>query len=246
MPSTSPHRSAAEASPRPRTDIGRRLAARREELGLTREDLAARSGAATSYIQYLEERPAAPDAATLQQMAAALETTVAELTGGTVDQPPGRGSALRDAELAELDEAECRALMSTHGVGRIGLLTPEGPAVIPVNYLVNGGEIAFRTALGKVPAFAAGSEVAFEVDHIDDVFSQGWSVLTVGVAHAVTDVDAVRRLEAQAPTRPWAGGQRDLWVVISPSRITGRRIVSPWSSSAPDGAEHDSAREPSD
>ncbi|MEU2156053.1 pyridoxamine 5'-phosphate oxidase family protein [Streptomyces sp. NPDC019396] len=215
-------------TPRPHTDFGRRLAARREDLGLTPEDVAARAGAATTYIQYLEERPAAPEAGTLRRIAAALETTVEELAGGTVDQPPGRGMALRDAGLAELDEAECRDLMSTHGVGRIGVLTPEGPAVVPVNYQTFGAEIAFRTTLGKVPAFAAGSEVAFEVDHIDDVFSQGWSVLVVGMARAVTDEAVVRRLEAEAHTSPWAGGERDLWLAVAPSRITGRRIVSTW------------------
>lgn len=227
MPSTTPRPSPQPPPHRPRTDFGRRLAARREDLGLTPEDVAERAGAATTYIQYLEERPAAPDAATLRRIAAALETTVDELAGGTVDQPPGRGTAMRDAGLAELDEAECRNLMSTHGVGRIGVLTPDGPAVVPVNYQTIDGEIAFRTALGTVPAFAAGSEVAFEVDHIDDVFSQGWSVLAVGTARAVTEEPMVRRLEAEAPTSPWAGGQRDLWLAITPSRITGRRIVSP-------------------
>ncbi|MFE3327039.1 helix-turn-helix domain-containing protein [Streptomyces sp. NPDC059176] len=229
MPSEPPRPSPQPLPHRPRTDFGRRLAARREDLGLSTEDVAARAGAATTYIQYLEERPAAPDAATLRRIAAALETTVDELSGGTADQPPGRGMALRDTGLAELDEAECRDLLSTHGVGRIGVLTPEGPAVVPVNYQTCEGEIAFRTALGTVPAFAAGSEVAFEVDRIDDVFSQGWSVLAVGTARAVTDESLIRRLEAEAPSSPWAGGERDLWVAITPSRITGRRIVSPWS-----------------
>ncbi|MER7814705.1 pyridoxamine 5'-phosphate oxidase family protein [Streptomyces sp. NPDC096153] len=225
MSGTSAPGSAAEPS-RSHTDIGRRLAGRREQLGLSREDVAERSGAAVTYVAYLEEQPAAPDTATLQQIAAALETTVAELTGGTADQPPGLGVALRDAGLAELDEAECRTLMSRHGVGRVGVLTPDGPAVVPVNYVVDGAEIAFRTALGKVPAFAAGSEVAFEVDRIDDAFSKGWSVLAVGTARAVTEEDAIRRLTELAPTAPWAGGARDLWVELSPSRITGRRIVA--------------------
>ncbi|MFD7611621.1 helix-turn-helix domain-containing protein [Streptomyces sp. NPDC059828] len=229
MPSTTPGASPQSPSQRPLTDFGRRLAARRENLGLTLEDVASRAGAATAYIQYLEERPAAPDASTLRRVAAALETTVEELSGATVDQPPGRGMALRDAGLAELDEAACLALMSTHGVGRIGVLTPDGPAVVPVNYQSIDGEIAFRTALGKVPAFAAGSEVAFEVDHIDDVFSQGWSVMAVGMARAVTEEPLIRRLESEAPTSPWAGGQRDLWLLITPSRLTGRRIVNPLS-----------------
>ncbi|MEU0398033.1 pyridoxamine 5'-phosphate oxidase family protein [Streptomyces sp. NPDC006208] len=68
--------------------------------------------------------------------------------------------------------------------------------------------------------------MAFEVDYIDDVFSQGWSVLVVGQARAATEDDAVRRLEAGARTLPWAGGQRALWLAIAPTRITGRRVVN--------------------
>ncbi|GBP99473.1 helix-turn-helix domain-containing protein [Streptomyces spongiicola] len=227
MPSTPAHGSGAAAPSHSRTDLGRRLAARREQLGLSRDDVAERSGAAASYVQYLEERPAAPDPAALRQIAAALETTVAELAGGKADQPPGPGAALRGAELAELDEAECRTLMAGHGVGRIGVLTPEGPAVVPVNYVVDGASVAFRTSLGKVPSFAAGNEIAFEVDRIDDAFSRGWSVLAVGRARAVTDEEAIRRLTGLAPTTPWAGGSRDLWIEFAPSRVTGRRIVAP-------------------
>ncbi|WP_433570159.1 pyridoxamine 5'-phosphate oxidase family protein [Streptomyces sp. CA-251247] len=67
----------------------------------------------------------------------------------------------------------------------------------------------------------------FEVDHIDDVMSEGWSVLAVGTARAVTAPHAVRRLNELAHSAPWAGGgDRTLWVALAPRRITGRRIVA--------------------
>lgn len=226
MQKRTPGTAGVEGAHGQRTDVGRRVAARREELALTREELAARSGAASSYIKYIEERSAVPGIGIMLRLADALETTVADLIGGTVDQPPGRSSGLRTAELLELDDEECRALLSTHGVGRVAVFSSEGPSIVPVNYVVADGEIAFRTAPGTVPAAAAGAEVAFEVDRIDDVLSQGWSVLVVGQARAVTDPDAVRRLDAEARSLPWAGGERNMWVVVSPGRITGRRVAA--------------------
>ncbi|MGW1894347.1 helix-turn-helix domain-containing protein [Streptomyces sp. NPDC002004] len=220
----------------PATDLGRRAAARREELGLTREEVAERCGAAPSYIQYIEEHAAMPGIGVILRLAEALETTVGELTGHAADLPPGRSSAPRTMELRTLDAEECRALLSTHGVGRVGVTTEEGPAIVPVNYVVAEGEIAFRTAPDALPSAAADArgDVAFEVDHIDDACSQGWSVLVVGPARAVTDDATVGRLEAEAPSLPWAGGRRGRWLAITPVRITGRRVVNPQSGLYPD------------
>ncbi|WP_234426219.1 pyridoxamine 5'-phosphate oxidase family protein, partial [Streptomyces kebangsaanensis] len=75
------------------------------------------------------------------------------------------------------------------------------------------------------PATAVGNEVAFEVDHVDETMSRGWSVLAVGRAEAVDDPEAVRRLQERAHSAPWAGGPRTLWVKVCPTRLTGRRIT---------------------
>ncbi|MGW7363735.1 helix-turn-helix domain-containing protein [Streptomyces sp. NPDC054841] len=228
-----------------RTDLGRRVAARRGELGPTREELAERSGAAATYIEYIEERSASPGIGVLLRFADALATSVAELTGGTVEQPPGMSSASRDAELLMLAEEECRTLLTAHRVGRVAVFTANGPVVVPVNYVAAGGEIAFRTAPGTVLAAADGAEVAFELDHIDDAFSQGWSVLVVGDCRAFTGPDAVRRLEQAADTAPLAGGERDdLWLVIRPTRVTGRRIVNAQATPRQPGAHRSGSRDP--
>ncbi|MEN8652701.1 pyridoxamine 5'-phosphate oxidase family protein [Streptomyces sp. 21So2-11] len=223
--SENPLRGAADPGPASAgSDIGRRVSARREQLGLSREDVAERAGSAPGYLQYVEERSANPGIGFLLRLANALETTVAQLSGESVDLPPGTGRAAYHPELLELSGDECRALLGTHGVGRVAVTSPEGPAIVPVNYLVAEGDVAFRTAPGAVPAAAAGTEVAFEVDHIDDAMSQGWSVLVVGDARMVTDPDAAHVLDELARTTPWAGGDRALWVRVTPVRVTGRRI----------------------
>jgi transcriptional regulator with XRE-family HTH domain len=209
-----------------RGDIGRRIAQRREELGLTREKAASRAGTAPGYVQYLEEQSTAmPGTAVLIRLADALQTSVAALRGGDADLPPGVGRAARHPELVELSAEECWIRLSRHGVGRLAIDTPEGPTIVPLNYTVIDGAVMFRTASDTVPATAVGAHVAFEVDHIDEALSQGWSVLIRGFARAVTDPDAVRRLTELAYSGPWAGGERDVWVRLEPVDTSGRRIT---------------------
>ncbi|MFC9929998.1 pyridoxamine 5'-phosphate oxidase family protein [Streptomyces sp. NPDC127190] len=207
-------------------DIGRRVAVERRRRGLSREETAGRARMSPYYLAYLEERPADPTLATLIRLADALGTSVAELRGGGTGLPPGQGRALLHPRLRDLSPQECRSLLSTHGVGRVAVSTSDGrPVVVPVNYEVVDDAIVFRTAPDSVAALAAEREVAFEVDHVDDALSQGWSVLAVGPARVVTDPEAVRGLARHAHTTPWAGGEREMWVSIEPTDLTGRRIT---------------------
>ncbi|AXE81862.1 DUF1918 domain-containing protein [Streptomyces atratus] len=205
-------------------DIGRRVAMERERQGLSRAETARRARMAPDYLAYLEQRPADPSPASLISLADALGTTAAALRGGGIDLPPGQGEALLHPRLQDLGPDECRARLSTHGVGRVAVSTPDGPAILPVNYEVIDDVIAFRTAPDSVPAMAGGTDVAFEVDHVDETLSQGWSVLAVGPARIVTEPDELRQLADRAHTTPWAGGERETWVSIRPTRLTGRRI----------------------
>jgi len=205
-------------------DVGRRVALRRRHLGLTREETAARAGMAPNYLEYLETRPAEVDTGSLLRLAGALETSESQLLGGGVDLPPGQGEAAARPVLETLDPAECWARLSERGVGRVAFSTPPDPVVLPVNYQVLDGAIVYRTAAGSVPASAVGHRVAFEVDHLDEALSQGWSVLMTGPADLVTGpAGSGRPAHGTGPT-PWAGGQRDVWVRIAPDTITGRVI----------------------
>lgn len=214
------------APAKPQGDLGRRLTARRTQVGLSRREAAARAGMATSYLGHLEDHPGAtPSTGALLRLAEALETTVTDLSGGAVDLPAGTGRAGRSPEFTTLRPGECRALLASHGVGRIAVPTSSGPVIVPVNYSVVDEAIVFRTARGATPALGDGCEVGFEVDHIDEAFSQGWSVLARGTARVVTDPREQRRLTQRAYSAPWAGGSRNLWVRIRPFTVSGRRIT---------------------
>lgn len=75
-------------------DLGRRIAGRRVKLGLSVTDVAARTGMAPSYIDYLEGTSTASlTHEALLKLAAALQTTAAALTG---EARPAMGSSARD------------------------------------------------------------------------------------------------------------------------------------------------------
>jgi len=62
-------------------DLGRRVAARRERLGWSRKQLAAKTGLSVSYVTFIETHPAVVTMACLVGLADALGTTVAALLG---------------------------------------------------------------------------------------------------------------------------------------------------------------------
>jgi len=221
------HRTEPDTPP-PRTqgDLGRRLSRRRAELGLSRRETARRAGIAPEYLRYVEETATAePSIGLLIRLADVLRTTVTALAGGSAGLPPGLHRAARDPGFVELAAEERWARLATHGVGRLAVNTAEGPVVVPVNYSVVDGVIAFRTAPGTALSRGVGNPVALEVDRIDDAFARGWSVLVRGRARAVTDPNAVRRLTDRAYSTPWAGGRRDLWVCVDAGHVTGRAIT---------------------
>jgi transcriptional regulator with XRE-family HTH domain len=203
------------------SDVGRRVALRREQLGLSRTEVAKRAGIAPEYLRYLEEEAASPTLPSLTRVARALQTTVAGLSGvaasSSPEPPAHRG------ELEVLDTEECHRLLAGHSVGRLAVSTPEGPAIVPVTYTFTGGVIVFRTQPGATPSHGDGEEVAFEVDQLDEALTVGWSVQVAGPAHLIDEAEALGRL-AEKANEPWARGDRNLWLRIDPVRVTGRRL----------------------
>ncbi|WP_068923144.1 helix-turn-helix domain-containing protein [Planobispora rosea] len=210
-------------------DLGRRVAARRGTLGLSREQLAERAGIDAGYLAYLEETAASPTSETVQSLASALETSPEELLGDMADSPSGRGPAAKPS-LDKLDPNECIHLIFPGGVGRVAFADVGGPTILPVNYVLHDNAVIFRTAAGgpfdeNLRTGVPGVEfkVAFEVDRIDHLNQEGWSVLIKGGAHLVSSPDEQAVVEA-AGVQSWAGGERDLYIKIVPNEISGRRI----------------------
>jgi hypothetical protein len=102
--------------------------------------------------------------------------------------------------------------------------------VMPVNHQLYKGSIVFRTAQDsatdedlRTGIANAEYKVAFEIDDFDTAARIGWSVLIQGSAHHVESEE--RASVARAGVDPWPGGDRELFLRITPSRVTGRRVL---------------------
>jgi uncharacterized protein len=126
--------------------------------------------------------------------------------------------------LEHLSRHECMRLLGSVPVGRIVYTRQALPAVELVNFALDGGDIVIRTdSGGKLAAATRGAVVAFEADHADAAGQAGWSVTIVGYSRAVTDSAEIRRLN-RIELVPWAPGERDHYIRISPSIVNGRRL----------------------
>jgi nitroimidazol reductase NimA-like FMN-containing flavoprotein (pyridoxamine 5'-phosphate oxidase superfamily) len=205
-------------------DLGRRVAYRRQELGLTREEVARRAEMDPGYLDYLEHSPMpAVLPGVLLRLAAALETTAGYLRGGEVDRPPGPGRASPHPHLDVLSRNECEAHLAGGGVGRFVFLAAQGPVALPVNFRFVDGDVVFRSRATGSLAAAFGATVSFEVDQIDEAMSEGWSVLITGHARIVDDSAELEHL-TQLGIEPWPGGRREAIIRVETGEISGRAI----------------------
>lgn len=138
--------------------------------------------------------------------------------------------AISEPVVEVLDETQCMPLIAGGGVGRIGYTSRFGPTVLPVNYDLYEGTIVFRTGLHssmvedlRTGIADAEYNVAFEIDQMKPVTQEGWSVLVQGAAHFV-DADEELAPITQLGVQAWAGGPKEQFIRIIPTRISGRRI----------------------
>ncbi|GAA0969368.1 pyridoxamine 5'-phosphate oxidase family protein [Actinocorallia libanotica] len=135
-------------------------------------------------------------------------------------------AAAESRKLVELDTEECFELLAPGGVGRVAFSDFVGPAVVPVNYVLDGRALVFRTAIGgwldqALTTSIAGADVriAFQVDDFDPAARTGWSVLVRGGAHHVSVGETSGLL-----VDSWAGEDRQSYIRLTPSEISGRRV----------------------
>ncbi|WP_405577724.1 helix-turn-helix domain-containing protein [Streptomyces sp. NBC_01190] len=207
-------------------DLARRIAAYCEQRGMSADELATRAGMAPNYLRQIERLESDFDPDALHRLATALGISSKELMEGRGDAPPGQNPPAPEPRLARLTTEECRDRLGQHGVGRVALPGEDGTLVLPVNYLVDGPDVIYRTALGGAADPVAGSDITLEADHLSERHGDGWSVLVFGRAEILADAGAIERYRHRPGARPWAGGVRDRWVRIVPSRLTGRLITT--------------------
>ena len=104
------------------------------------------------------------------------------------------------------------------------MLVDSAPEIYPVNFVVDGETIVFRTDPGsKLRGLERTPTVCFQADGSDLDDHTGWSVLVKGRATEVTAPDD-RRTVAALGLEVWALGEKPHWIRIQPTEVTGRRI----------------------
>ena len=138
-----------------------------------------------------------------------------------------RKLATDQAGLEILHLGDCFGLLESVPVGRIGFLAGGEVVILPVNFLVDGQDVLFRTGAGsKLSAVEVGRYVGFEADCYDQPTGTGWSVVVNGLAEIVDDEEEGARLDALGLSS-WGGeASGRVWVRIRPSSVTGRRIAA--------------------
>ncbi len=123
---------------------------------------------------------------------------------------------------------ECLRLLASVPVGRVGFVADGEVVVLPVNHVVDGQDVIFRTAHGSKLAAAEGqNRAAFEADHYNEQTQAWWSVLVNGraeVMDAEADIERLSLSLSRLGVYPWVTAMRHpFWIRIRPASVSGRR-----------------------
>lgn len=121
---------------------------------------------------------------------------------------------------------DCFRLLASTPVGRIAFTCGGEVLVLPVIFLVDGQDVAFRARIGsKLASVEVGQYVAFEVDSYDAAAGTGWSVVVRGLAEVQSEEECAR-LDTLG-MKAWGGSASErAWVRIRPASITGRQMAA--------------------
>lgn len=129
-------------------------------------------------------------------------------------------------QLEELSDDASRTLLGGTAVGRIAFVLDGLPCVLPVNFRMLSEDNRLLLILRTRPGHMidkAPSDVAFEIDGIDDVHRRGWSVLVQGSLHHL-DASCVEQLGKGFDPKPWPQQERSSWLAIEVQTINGRLL----------------------
>jgi uncharacterized protein len=124
-----------------------------------------------------------------------------------------------------LNEDECWRLVDGAEVGRLAFVVAGEPEIFPVNFIVDGRALLFRTAEGtKLAGLTVSSRVAFEVDGFEPESGEAWSVVVKGQAERLEHFPDIYAAE-NLPIYSWQASPKQWFVRIMPAKVTGRRFT---------------------
>jgi nitroimidazol reductase NimA-like FMN-containing flavoprotein (pyridoxamine 5'-phosphate oxidase superfamily) len=130
-------------------------------------------------------------------------------------------------EFRAISPARCEELLQSQSVGRVAWQAADGPQILPVTYAWHEGTIIFRTSpYGVLSELIRPTEVALEIDEIDQNNHRGWSVVVQGRAQGVAEPDQLARMWTAGCVVPWASGIRNVFIQVTPHKVSGRVVAA--------------------
>ena len=121
----------------------------------------------------------------------------------------------------ELDEVQAWEFLTAHRIGRLAIVIGGEPDIFPVNYVVDGQSLVFRTAEGsKLLAASLGGRMALQVD--EWTHEGAVSVLAHGTPHVMEGEE--RESATSLELDPWVPTHKEHWVRLEVDVVTGRRF----------------------
>jgi uncharacterized protein len=119
---------------------------------------------------------------------------------------------------------QCLALVASVSIGRVVYTDQALPAVVPMNFVLDGDEVVIHTGSGStLVAAIRNAVVAFQVDDFDSDTTTGWSVTITGRARLVDDEEEATRL-ARLPLRPWVPTENGQFIRNPARHVAGHRL----------------------
>lgn len=125
-------------------------------------------------------------------------------------------------QIEHLDQAACWARLGEAQVGRLAFEARDRIAIVPLNYVVRGSRLVFRTSSDAELFTEQRLSVSFEVDGWDD--RGAWSVVACGAMQRNTDEWSIE-VENDSGLVPWPpdeGVPRTTLVELVVGQVTGR------------------------
>jgi nitroimidazol reductase NimA-like FMN-containing flavoprotein (pyridoxamine 5'-phosphate oxidase superfamily) len=141
------------------------------------------------------------------------------------DAHPMRAGTVSAGGTEFLSEDRCWELLASVEVGRLAIAVAHDVDIYPVNFVVDGRDLVFRTAEGtKLLEVALAGRVAFEVDGYEPDLGYAWSVVVKGRARGLDNFEEIYQAQG-LPLFPWNAAPKERFVRIEPTGVTGRRFT---------------------
>lgn len=128
-----------------------------------------------------------------------------------------------ESPVTELTEAQSWERLTGVSLGRLVTTVGGWTEIFPVNFVVQGKTLLFRTAEGtKLLTAVLNEHVVFEAD--DHNVVEGWSVVVRGKARLLSGSAEIAEAN-QAGLYPWVATRKSRFVRITPETLTGRRFL---------------------